>query len=44
MLRLKYKMHKIINLLFYLIMFMLGFILGGGKIENIKEIINNWFI
>jgi len=44
MLSIKYKMHKFINLLFYFIIFVLGFLLGGGNFENIKEIFNSWFI
>lgn len=43
MLKVKYKMHRFVNLIFYLLIFILGFICGGGKIENIKEIINSWF-
>lgn len=41
MLKIKYKAHKLINLIFYLFIFLLGFICGGGKIENIKEVINS---
>lgn len=40
MLRIKNKMHKLVNLIFYFIVFALGFILGGGKFENIKEVFN----
>lgn len=44
MLRVKYKMHRLINILFYGLVFIIGFLLGGGKIENFKEIFYNWFI
>lgn len=42
MLKAKYKIHKLVNILFYFIIFACGFILGGGKIENIKEIFINF--
>ena len=40
MLKLKYKMHRLVNLIFYFIVFFIGFIcgIGGGKIEEIKDI------
>ena len=40
MFKLKYKMHRFVNLIFYFIVFVFGFIcgIGGGKIEEIKEI------
>ena len=43
MFKLKYKMHRLVNLIFYFIIFFTGFIcgIGGGKIEQIKEIFNN---
>ena len=44
MLKIKYKMHRFVNLIFYLLIFLLGFMLGGGKYENIKEIISKWFV
>ena len=37
MFKLKYKMHKLVNTIFNLIIFSIGFILGGGNIEKIKE-------
>lgn len=43
MLRIKNKMHKIVNLIFYFIVFLLGFILGGGNNEKIKDIFINLF-
>lgn len=43
MLQVKYKMHKFVNLIFYFIVFALGFILGGGKFENVKEIFSSIF-
>ncbi len=44
MLKIKYKMHKIVNLIFYFIIFFLGYFIGGGKCENIKEIFSKLFI
>lgn len=40
MLKLKYKMHRLVNLIFYFIVFLIGFIcgIGGGKLEEIKNI------
>lgn len=43
MLKIKYKMHRFVNLIFYFIVFALGFFIGGGKLENIKEIFNILF-
>lgn len=42
MFKLKYKMHRLVNLIFYFIVFAFGFIcgIGGGKLEQIKEIFN----
>lgn len=37
MFKLKYKMHKIVNLIFYFIVFLIGFLLGGGHFEEIKD-------
>lgn len=37
MLKAKYKIHKLVNLLFYFIVFAIGFLLGGGKIEKVIE-------
>lgn len=47
--RIKYKLHHLLNIAFYLIFFILGFLLGGGffgKIENFEKIsdIFNMFI
>ncbi len=43
--RMKYKMHRLINILFYLIAFGLGFLLGGGLLdhEKITNFFNNIF-
>lgn len=40
--RLKYKLHRLLNMLFYLIFFAIGFMLGGGNIEKIIDIFNNF--
>ena len=37
MLKAKYKMHKFVNLLFYFLVFLAGFLLGGGKIEKVLD-------
>ena len=44
MLKIKYKMHRLVNMIFYFIIFALGFLLGGGNIENIKETFISWFM
>lgn len=36
-LKYKYKAHKLINLIFYFIVFLLGFLLGGGNLKNITN-------
>lgn len=37
MFRLKYKLHKFINIAFYFMFFAIGFILGGGNLEKIID-------
>lgn len=37
MLGIKYKAHRLVNLVFYFIVFVVGFLLGGGHIEKIKD-------
>lgn len=49
MLKIKYKMHKIVNLIFYLIIWLSGFLVGFGmkgvlNYENIKKIISSIFV
>lgn len=39
--RLKFKLHRLLNVLFYLFFFALGFIVGGGNLSNIKNIVEN---
>lgn len=34
--RLKFKLHRLVNILFYLIFFGLGFLLGGGFFDKEK--------
>lgn len=36
--KLKFKLHRLVNVLFYLLFFALGFFLGGGG--NLEKIIN----
>ena len=38
MLKAKYKMHRLVNLAFYFLVFLVGFLLGGGKIEKVFDI------
>lgn len=40
--KVKRKLHFLINSLFYIIFFIAGFIVGGGKFEEINNIINSW--
>ena len=49
MLKIKYKMHKFVNLIFYFIVWLSGFLVGYGTkgvltYERIKESFTNWFI
>lgn len=39
--RLKGKLHRFINILFYLVFFILGFLLGGGKFEKINNLFSD---
>lgn len=41
--KVKRKLHYLINCLFYLLFFAVGFLLGGGKIEKISDIFSNIF-
>ena len=41
MLKAKYKLHRLINILFYFIVFALGFILGGGHYEKVIDMFNS---
>lgn len=40
--RIKSKIHKFVNIAFYLIFFIIGFLVGGGNFEKISTIINNF--
>lgn len=40
--KLKYKLHHLINIAFYLLFFIIGFILGGGGFEKIPDIFNKF--
>lgn len=42
MFKLKYKMHRLVNNIFYFLIFLLGFIVGGGNFEKIKEIFDTF--
>lgn len=49
MLKIKYKMHRFVNLIFYFIVWLSGFLVGYGtkgvvSYENIKETFINWFV
>ena len=39
----KRKIHYLINMAFYILFFIVGFLIGGGKIEKISDIFNNIF-
>lgn len=39
--RLKYLLHKFINLLFYAIVFFIGYVLGGGNYEKMVNMFNS---
>lgn len=42
MLKAKYKMHRLVNLAFYFIVFATGFLLGGGKIEKVFDMFKSF--
>ncbi len=39
----KRKIHYLINVAFYLLFFIAGFLIGGGKIEKISDIFSSIF-
>lgn len=39
--RFKRKLHKLVNMFFYLLFFIVGFLLGGGSLEKIIDYIGN---
>lgn len=41
MLKAKYKLHRLVNILFYFIIFALGFLLGGGNYEKVVDMFNS---
>lgn len=38
--KLKRKLHYFINLLFYFVIFLLGYFVGGGSIEKVSSLFN----
>ena len=40
--KLKRKMHRLVNILFYCFFFAAGFLLGGGTFEKVINIFNNF--
>ena len=38
MLKIKYKLHRFINIIFYFVVFAIGFLLGGGNFEKVIDI------
>lgn len=38
--RIKYKLHHLVNIAFYILFFIAGFLLGGGGFEKISDIFN----
>lgn len=41
--RAKRNLHKFVNMFFYLIAFILGFMLGGGNFEKINTILHYFY-
>lgn len=41
--KIKRKLHYFINMAFYLLFFLAGFLIGGGKFEKISDFFNNIF-
>lgn len=41
--KLKRQAHRLVNIIFYFIVFAIGFIMGGGTIEKMVSIFNNIF-
>lgn len=41
-LNVKYKLHRLINIAFYFVVFGIGFLVGGGRIEKISSLFNNF--
>lgn len=41
--RLKGKLHRFINMTFYFVFFIIGFLLGGGSLEKVSSIFSNFF-
>lgn len=48
MFKLKYKMHRFVNLIFYFVIWLSGFLVGFGmkgvNYENIQEIFSSLFV
>ena len=45
MFKLKYKMHRFVNIIFYVLVFLLGFLVGGGyNYEFLKEVFSSFFV
>lgn len=45
MFKLKYKMHRFVNIIFYGLIFLLGFLVGGGyNYEYFKEVFSSFFV
>ena len=42
-LKVKRKIHYLINMTFYLLFFIIGYLVGGGHIEKIFDLLNNIF-
>lgn len=38
--KIKRKLHYLVNLLFYFIIFLLGYFVGGGSIEKVSTLLN----
>ena len=48
MFKLKYKMHRLVNLIFYFVIWLSGFLVGFGmkgvNYEYFKEVISSFFV
>lgn len=40
-LKIKYNLHRLINIAFYFLVFAIGFLIGGGNFEKIIYFFNN---
>lgn len=41
--KVKYKLHRFVNLAFYFVFFLIGFLIGGGSLEKVIHIFTSIF-